>query len=142
MNLEARQTAELSRAESLRLLGSVSFGRIAFTHRSRPTVRPVNHLLDDGKIIIRTHPGSDLGAEVDAGALVAYEADEIDPDLHLGWSVVATGRARAVSDPDQAGRYRERLPTWVRGERDLVLLIEPAFVTGIRLVEASPPHPE
>ncbi|WP_291412879.1 pyridoxamine 5'-phosphate oxidase family protein [Actinophytocola sp.] len=49
------QTRELDRTEALRLLGSVSFGRISFTERALPQIRPVNHLVDAGEVFIRTH---------------------------------------------------------------------------------------
>ena len=38
--------------------------------------------------------------------VVAYEADTIDPATHLGWSVVATGYARLVTDPEEPARHR------------------------------------
>lgn len=141
MNEDARRTENLSRTEAEELLGTVSFGRIAFVRRGRPEVRTVNHVLDGGRVIIRTHPGADLIAAVETGAVVAYEADEIDPDRHVGWSVVATGPARVVSNPDEAARYRRWLASWAAGERDFVLMIEPAFVTGIRLLEPDARRP-
>jgi len=138
MTSEPRQMEELSRAESLRLLGTVSFGRIGFTIRGLQTIRPVNHLMEGENVIIRTHEWSDLGsAAAGEGATVAYQADDIDTDRHLGWSVIVRGRVRAVSDDDEAARYRERLSTWAPGERDHVLFIEPMLVSGIRLVEAT-----
>ncbi len=129
---------ELSRGESLRLLGSVPFGRLGFTIRGLQAIRPVNHLMDGDKVIIRTSAWSDL-AEIasGSGATVAYEADQIDPERHLGWSVIVRGPARAVSDADEAARYIERLSSWAPGRRDYVLYIEPVFVSGMRLVEAS-----
>ncbi|MFD8141548.1 pyridoxamine 5'-phosphate oxidase family protein [Streptomyces sp. NPDC059708] len=42
----ARRMRELDRAEALRLLATVSLGRVVFTHRALPAVRPVNHLVD------------------------------------------------------------------------------------------------
>jgi nitroimidazol reductase NimA-like FMN-containing flavoprotein (pyridoxamine 5'-phosphate oxidase superfamily) len=138
MTGEPRQMEELSRAESLRLLSTVSFGRVGFTIRGLQAIRPVNHLMEGGRVIIRTREWSDLVAVAGGGgATVAYQADEIDPDLHLGWSVIVRGRVQAVSDADEAARYRERLSTWAAGQRDHVLFIEPEFVSGIRLVEAT-----
>ncbi|MFE1794001.1 pyridoxamine 5'-phosphate oxidase family protein, partial [Streptomyces sp. NPDC059525] len=81
---------ELDRAEALRLLATVSLGRIVFTHRALPAVRPVNHLVDGEDVVIRIHGGgalASLSAPADApGVVVAYEADAMDPDTHLGWS--------------------------------------------------------
>jgi len=52
-----------------------------------------------------------VGVEPDV--VVAYEADEIDPIRHSGWSVVVTGRARTVTDPDRVARYEQLLQPWV-----------------------------
>ena len=49
----AHTSAELDGVEALRLLGSVSLGRIVFTRHALPTVRPVNHVLVDGDVVIR-----------------------------------------------------------------------------------------
>jgi nitroimidazol reductase NimA-like FMN-containing flavoprotein (pyridoxamine 5'-phosphate oxidase superfamily) len=138
MSQQPRRMDDLSRAESLRLLGTISFGRVVYTHRSLPAIRPVNHLMDGETIIIRTSEWSELVSAVIDGAVIAYEADNIDLDRHVGWSVVARGPARAVSDVDEADRYRERLISWAAGQRDFVIRIEPVFVTGMRLVEADP----
>ncbi|MDT0566157.1 pyridoxamine 5'-phosphate oxidase family protein [Streptomyces sp. DSM 3412] len=139
-----RRSVDLDSDEALRLLGSVSFGRIVFTRHALPTVRPVNHVLDDGDIVIRTHEGAALTAARaqeadDLGVVVAYEADSIDPETHLGWSVVVTGYARPVTDPEELARYQAMLRPWVSGSIDHAVRIRPDLVTGIRLtaVEAD-----
>lgn len=126
---------ELSREESLRLLGTVSFGRVGFAIRGLQAIRPVNHLMEGDRIVIRTSAWSDL-AEIasGSGATVAYEADQIDAERRLGWSVIVRGPVRAVSDADEAARYIERLSSWAPGRREYVLFIEPVFVSGVRLV--------
>ncbi|QTD96917.1 pyridoxamine 5'-phosphate oxidase family protein [Streptomyces cyanogenus] len=132
-----RRSIELDGDEALRLLGSVSFGRIVFTRHALPTVRPVNHVLDDGDIVIRTHEGAALTARAGQtggqGVVVAYEADAIDPDTHLGWSVVVTGYAHLVTDPEELARYRSLLSPWVHRSMDYAVRIRPDLVTGIRL---------
>lgn len=67
------------------------------------------------------------------GVVVAYEADEIDPGEHLGWSVIVTGRAYLVRDPQQVARYEQMLHTWVAGKADQFIRIHPEIITGIRL---------
>ncbi|UQW99820.1 pyridoxamine 5'-phosphate oxidase family protein [Streptomyces sp. RerS4] len=137
-----RQTEELAAAEALELLGTVELGRIVFTRHALPVVRPVHHLLDAGDIIIRVHDGSTLTALLAAqegpGVVVAYEADDIDPDEHLGWSVVATGYATAVTDQDEIERYAHLLRPWVEGTASGAVRIRPDVVTGFRLRERSP----
>lgn len=56
-----RRTEEIGTGEALRLLGTVGLGRIVFTRHALPAVRPVNHLLDDGDIIVRVQDGLDTG---------------------------------------------------------------------------------
>lgn len=139
--LGPRRSIDLDGAEALRLLGSVSFGRIVFTRHALPTIRPVNHILMDGDIVIRTHEGAALTARArqagDPGVVVAYEADSIDPETHLGWSVVVTGYARLVSDPDEMARYQELLRPWVDRTMDYAVRIRPDLVTGIRLTHVN-----
>ena len=135
MSVGQRHSTELTRGESLRLLASVSFGRLVFTLQALPAIRPVNHLLDDGDVIIRTHLGAPVVAAAGTapGVVVAYEADEIDPSEHLGWSVIVTGRAHLVHDPQQVARYEQTLHTWVAGTMDQFIRIHPEIITGIRL---------
>ncbi|MFF9000471.1 pyridoxamine 5'-phosphate oxidase family protein [Streptomyces achromogenes] len=132
-----RRSIELDSGEALRLLGSVSFGRIVFTRQALPTVRPVNHVLDNGDIVIRTYEGAALttraGQAAGQGVVVAYEADAIDPDTHLGWSVVVTGYAHLVTDTDELARYQALLSPWVHRAMDYAVRIRPDLVTGVRL---------
>jgi hypothetical protein len=129
---EPRRLQEITKAECLRLLGSVSFGRVVFTQHALPAIRPVNHLVDDGAVIIRTHLGAAVLSAV--GLVVAYQADAIDPLEHLGWSVIVTGVARHVDDPDDIARYEQMLHPWVIAEMDQIIRIQPTIVTGYALV--------
>ncbi len=85
--------------EAMRLLRSVSYGRIVFTRDALPAVRPVNHNIDDGEVIIRTRLTAKISfnARSDPHVVVAYEADDIDPIRHVGCSVVVTGVAHTVT---------------------------------------------
>lgn len=124
---------QIGTQECLRLLGSVSFGRIAYSLHALPAIRPVNHVLDDGNVVIRSHSGAGLTAA--AGQVVAYEADAIHADDHLGWSVTITGKALLVSDDKAIARYERLLRPWVDDvEMDAVIRIPPELVTGYRLV--------
>lgn len=131
-----RGTVELSRAEAMRRLASVPFGRIVFTRDALPAVRPVNHLVDRRLIIVRTGLNTGLSNSVRSArsVVVAYEADEIDPVRRLGWSVVITGAARPVTDARLLEEYRHRLRPWVNSAADEVVAIEPTLVSGIELV--------
>jgi nitroimidazol reductase NimA-like FMN-containing flavoprotein (pyridoxamine 5'-phosphate oxidase superfamily) len=117
----------------LALLGSVPFGRVVFTHRALPAIRPVNHIVDNGYVIIRSSLGSGITGAAGDGTVVAYEADAIDPDSRTGWSVVVTGKARLVDDPQDLARYEELLDPWVDGRMDCVIAIPADLVTGYQL---------
>jgi nitroimidazol reductase NimA-like FMN-containing flavoprotein (pyridoxamine 5'-phosphate oxidase superfamily) len=134
--LRPRQALTLTEGECWHLLGSVSVGRVVFTHHAMPAIRPVNHLLDGKTIVIRSHLGTSITARASAdhGTVVCYEVDELDPVRHTGWSVMATGTARIAGDPDVITRYAQRLESWIAGELDQIITIEPAFISGIRLV--------
>jgi sugar phosphate isomerase/epimerase len=122
------------------LLGTVSLGRIVFTARALPAIRPVCHLVDGDYVIIRTDRNAAIISELraDASAVVAYEADAIDMAEHLGWSVIVVGVARRVIDPDEAAIYRRALRPWVSGPKDQIVAIHADMVTGFRLVADSP----
>ncbi|MFD9270218.1 pyridoxamine 5'-phosphate oxidase family protein [Streptomyces goshikiensis] len=140
----ARHMRDLDRSEALRLLSTVSLGRIVFTRHALPAVRPVNHLVVGEDVIVRIHEDGALGSLVAPcdvpGVVVAYEADVIDPVTHLGWSVVVTGYARVVADTDEVDRYASLLRPWVARPMTGALRIRPDLVTGFRL-EADPPRP-
>ena len=65
--------------------------------------------------------------------VVAYEAGNIDPDTHQGWSVVVTGTAHLVAGPGGVARYQRMLTLWAGGEMDQVIRIRPAIAAGFRL---------
>lgn len=134
----ARSMVELDRDEAVALLASVDMGRIVFTRDALPAIRPVNHAMVDGQLVIRTHEGAALTAAIDGpGTVVAYEADLIDPETHLGWSVVVTGFARLVSDPDQLARYEGLVAPWFSRAMEHAVLIRLDMVNGFRMAEAD-----
>lgn len=132
---ERRILQELSRHEALRLLAGVAMGRVVFTQQALPAIRPVNHILDQGEVIIRTSLGSSVADTVvrRPDTVVAYEADMIDPETRQGWSVVVTGIARLVDNAQDRTRYEALLRPWVQNQADGVLRIRPDLVTGFRL---------
>jgi hypothetical protein len=135
-----RQAVDLTEGECWLLLSSVSIGRVVFTQRAMPAIRPVNHFVDGRTVIIKTHLGAAIAARASddrrkpLGSVVCYEADDLDPARRTGWSVIVTGMARLVTDPAEADRYATVVEPWIAGDLNQVVAIEPQFVTGIRLV--------
>jgi hypothetical protein len=134
-----RTLVELPRHEALRLLGTAPLGRVVFTLRALPAIRPVNHIMDGDDVIIRTNLGASVASAVsaDSAVVVAYQADMIDPDTHTGWSVVVTGVARIVTDPQDNARYQRLLRPWVDNPVDCVIRIRAEIVSGYRLVDTA-----
>jgi nitroimidazol reductase NimA-like FMN-containing flavoprotein (pyridoxamine 5'-phosphate oxidase superfamily) len=124
----------LDHAECLRLLRTAMVGRIVFTESALPAIHPVNFTLDGGNVIIRTSGGGKLAAAVN-GAVVAFEADDIDTVTRTGWSVVVVGHASLIRDIDQlvALAGPDSRP-WVRGRTDHVIRIKAERITGRRIM--------
>ncbi|WP_084484539.1 pyridoxamine 5'-phosphate oxidase family protein [Nocardia anaemiae] len=136
----AHAVVELDRATALDLLASVPIGRVVFSRNALPAIHPVNHLVEaDGRIVVRTRLTAMLTSSVRANSdvVVAYQADEIDPHRRTGWSVVVTGLARPVTDPERIARYEQLLHPWADRMMDTVVEIEASIVSGIRLVDKT-----
>lgn len=121
-------------AEALRRLADIAYGRIVFSRRGLPVIRPVNHIVDGETVVIRAHLG--LGLLRGDGQVVAYEADQFDETTRLGWSVIVTGVARVVYDHDQVRHYEALLDPWITMPADHVICIDAEIVTGVELVAA------
>ncbi|MFE3632716.1 pyridoxamine 5'-phosphate oxidase family protein [Streptomyces cellostaticus] len=125
---------DLGPDECRALLATHGIGRVAVTaHDGRPAVVPVNYEVVDDAIAFRTAPGSVPAAAV--GTEVAFEVDHLDEALSQGWSVLAVGPARAVTDPDAARRLTGGAhgEPWAGGEREMWVSIRPTRLTGRRI---------
>ena len=129
----------LQRTESLRLMQSVSVGRIVFTDKALPAIRPVNFgVMSDGDVIVRSAAGSKV-ADVVPGTVVAFEVDSFTDSSREAWSVVIVGIARLVTDPDELQEIDGAMPDpWAPGERRQVIRIRPDIVEGRRLPGLQP----
>ena len=131
----------LGRDECLALLSSVDVGRVVYTDGALPAVTPVNFVLNDERVVIRTAVGSRLARRL-PGSIVAFEADELDRLARSGWSVVATGHCQRVTDPARLEVIeRLALAPWVGGSRSVVLEITATLVTGRRIVPTASAEP-
>ena len=122
---------ELDLQECERLLKSGVVGRVALSTPEGPHIVPVNYAVVDGTIVVRTTSYSVLGT-YGRNAMLAFEVDHVDHERHVGWSVVARGRAWAEVDPDQVSRIRSgwQPRPWATGKRNLYLRIRWETLTG------------
>jgi uncharacterized protein len=127
----------LDHGESLRLLATAQVGRLIFTVNALPAVRVMNFAMVDGLIVMRTAADTTVARKVD-DAIVAFEADDLDAATSSGWSVVVTGDAARVTDPDSIARYQEvPLVPWAPGERDQFVTITTEMVEGCQVRRAA-----
>ncbi|TDC68693.1 pyridoxamine 5'-phosphate oxidase family protein [Actinomadura sp. GC306] len=133
MDLDQSDLEKLDRDACLELLSRAVIGRIVFTHQALPAVQPVNFVFDGTHIVIKVSRAARL-ATAATGTIVAFEVDEFDAGARTGWSVVAVGPARHVTDPDEL-RALEGLPlrTWAPVARDRYICLRPELLTGRRV---------
>lgn len=132
---------DLSYAECRVVLKGGLVGRVGVCTPEGPHIIPVNYTVLDEAIAFRTSASSLLASHV-GGALVAFEVDHLEPDRHLGWSVLARGTAEIIDDPRRLERIRRLAPPapWAEGPRDLYVRIIWTALTG-RQVGSSEPRP-
>lgn len=120
----------LSTRECWERLGTHGIGRLGLSSGTGPMVLPVNFLVDAHTIVYRTDPEG--AAAVAAGDQLAFEADHIDEQLRNGWSVLVTGTADHITDPDTVRALAERpgARPWAGGRREMWIRIVPGEVSG------------
>ena len=128
------QPFEIPPAECRDLLSAGLVGRVAVSTPMGPHIVPVNYAIVDDGIVVRTSPYSVLGSHA-RGAILALEIDQFDYALHRGWSVVARGRADAVTSAEELNHIRQVWDpdTWAAGQRNLYLRMKWSELTGRRL---------
>jgi uncharacterized protein len=133
---------QLTRDECLQLMASAPVGRIIYTRQALPAVELVNFAIDNGDVIIRTDHSGKLAAAT-RGAVVAFEADDLDAERHTGWSVTIIGQSHEVIDPDDIGRLAHiGLNSWAPGDRQHFIRISPGILNGRRLSDPGPDQPD
>ncbi|MER5352154.1 pyridoxamine 5'-phosphate oxidase family protein [Kitasatospora sp. NPDC002551] len=124
--------APLDERHCRRLLAGSSVGRVVYTVGALPAVLPVRYRLGrDGSVLLSAAARSELARAV-SGALVAFEAGEVDEADGAGWSVTVLGRADVSPDgPPPDARPADARPGRVS------IRIRPELVTG-RLLPDTP----
>jgi nitroimidazol reductase NimA-like FMN-containing flavoprotein (pyridoxamine 5'-phosphate oxidase superfamily) len=126
---------DLSREDCLHQLAHGSYvGHIGFVREGRPVILPVNYLVDDDSIVFRTTAGTQLSGL--NGAQVAFEVDDDRPVSHSGWSVLARGAVRGITDENETDRLRRGpLRSWAWRSADLWFRMSIDEISGRRIAE-------
>ena len=128
---------DLSREECLHLLALHRFGRLAVSMGERaPVVRPVNYAFDESSqsVVFRTAVGSGFQALL-RSAEATFEIDNVEDRARTGWSVIMSGVAHEVTDPNEIRRLDGlHVDSWAPGQRSHWMGIRALSVSGRRIV--------
>ena len=128
----------LDHHECWRLLRSVSVGRLAVWVDDHPDIFPINYKVDHGTLVFRTAEGTKLQAAT-GDTPVALEADGMNADTGVAWSVVIKGQAAPVQNPQEVmDTVGLLLFPWQAGKKEHFVRITPDTVTGRRFKVVPP----
>jgi uncharacterized protein len=107
-------------------------GRVAISVGDRPSIFPINFVVDRETIVFRTAAGTKLSEAV-PGRTVAFEADGYDADAGEAWSVIIQGRAIEIERMhDVFDALALPLFPWHAAPKHHFVRIEPDEVSGRR----------
>jgi hypothetical protein len=132
------EVENLDNHECWHLLRTVSVGRLAVWVDDHPDIFPINYKVDHGTLVFRTGDGTKLQAAT-GDTPVALEADGVDADTGVAWSVVVKGQAAPVRNTqDLMDTVGLLLFPWQAGTKEHFVRITADTVTGRRF-KVTPP---
>jgi nitroimidazol reductase NimA-like FMN-containing flavoprotein (pyridoxamine 5'-phosphate oxidase superfamily) len=139
----ARSVVErLDEAECMELLGTGRIGRLIYNSRYGPVALPSEYKIHEGSIIFRTYRTTFTEEDLRTGIAhaeyqVAFEADQTDPEAREGWLVLVLGTAHHIdTEAERASIADVGLKSWVEGEPEHFIRVDPIRVAGQRLRQA------
>ncbi|GCE02516.1 pyridoxamine 5'-phosphate oxidase family protein [Embleya hyalina] len=127
-------TRSLDRRETLELMAGAQVGRVVVSEGALPAVHLVVFVFDGESVVFRTPADSTL-AKAAVDAVVAFQADHIDPTTLAGWTGTITGHASRIHAP-AAPRPTHLAAEADHGQDQAWFSITSEFVTG-RLVRRA-----
>lgn len=124
---------KLDRDVCLRLLATVQVGRLIYTAGALPAVEPVRFVVDGETVVFRA-TYADKITSLGEDPVVAFQADEFDPDTAAGWSVTAVGTVGVLCAVEAARYCPTQLQPLVRaaaGHQAAALQVQ--LVNGVRI---------
>lgn len=99
----------LSDEECLIFLASTTRGRLGVAIEAMPAIRAIHYQLVTERVVFRVPEHSELYRAA-VGQVVAFEADDSDPERQIMWTVHGRATCHEVRSPEFAHRLRELLP--------------------------------
>ena len=110
-------------------LAAGGIGRVIFSTDRGPIALPVNYEYTAGEVVISTD--TEKAAALESQNIVGFEIDRIDDVMSEGWSVLVTGTARRVDDPEEIDALSStNLESWAGDDRHSLVAIRPKEITG------------
>lgn len=129
---------EIAAAECLAYLRPGGVGRFLYVAGRGPVAVPVNYRMLGDAVIFRTGRDSGIAAAIGQQP-VSFSVDHLDSVLAEGWSVLVSGSARIVTDPDELDEVITLgIEPWAGGERDAYVRLTPGEITGRRIRTSRP----
>ena len=128
------QTLTAEQCEAHLSAGGV--GRVVLSTGRGPVALPVNFEYSNGDVIISTDPTK---ADVlETQPIIGFEVDRVDDVVSEGWSVLVTGVARRVDDPDEILMLSSLdLESWAGSASHVLVSISPVEITGRVIVHPT-----
>lgn len=109
-------------------------GILALVGASAPILRPVNFVLHERSIVMRTGEGRILESAA-RGEAASFVVSEIDRFEHTGWSVVVSGK---LTHPEASETLASvPLRAWARAEKQHFVALSIDELSGRRLAGAG-----
>lgn len=132
---EDYRIVEMTEDECWAALDRERFGRLAVAVGGDPDIFPINFIVDEGTLLMRTAPGTKL-TELVIHAAVAVEIDGQGPQE--AWSVILKGDARMVDSFSETYADDEKqLQTWLPSHKPIYVQIVPTQLTGRRFYRGA-----
>jgi uncharacterized protein len=126
----------LSIPECERLIDQGGIGILALCGVEAPILRPINFMLQEGRVILRTGIGQILEASQGAepASFVVCKTDGLE---HTGWSVVITGRL--MDHSEMVGVPYLPIRPWARAEKNNFVGLSVDTISGRRIAPPGSP---
>ncbi len=128
----------LSMGECRAYLAPGGIGRFLYLADRGPVAVPVNYAMLGDDVVFRTDDRT-----ATAGAIsqprVSFDVDHIDDALSEGWSVLLSGRASILTQPDDLRAAADLgLDPWPGGDRETYVRLTAEEITGRRIRVRAP----
>ena len=136
----ARRVVErLDEAACMELLSTGTIGRLIYNSRYGPVAVPSEYKIHEGSIVFRTYQVTFTEQDLRTGIAhaeyqVVVEVDHVDQEAREGWVVLVRGTAHHVdTEAERASIANVDLQSWVEGEPEHFIRVDPISITGQRL---------